>query len=154
AQIMGPYYCGVAAATMGLAIAIFRSYRSSHTDTPPAEPAPLSPSRQPINELPMFLRTLLAGAIAFALGAWPTAIGRILEQLMPGTVYVAGSEAIGVCLGLAVGLWLARRRAGVAQFEKTRLLLIGVVAAWGVALLAVFPLGITAGLWLNAYIAS
>jgi hypothetical protein len=154
AQIMGPYFCGVAAATLGLAIAIFRSYRSSHTDTLPAEPASSRPARQPMNELPMFVRTPLAGAMAFVLGAWPTAIGSIFEQLMPGTVYVACSEAIGLCLGLAAGLWLAGRRAGAAEFERTRLLLTGAAAAWGVALLAAFPLGIAAGLWVNAYIAS
>src|SRR5262249_42955497 len=76
------------------------------------------------------------------------------EQLIPGTVYVACSKAIGLCLGLAAGLWLARRRHCSAEVERTKLLVVGAAAVWGVALLAAFPLGISAGLWLNAHVSS
>jgi hypothetical protein len=161
AQIMGPYYCGVVAAGLGLALALTRTWRSSHTELSSAELASSRPARprdlptsQSVRELPALLRLPLAAAVAFALAGWPAALGRLLEQLMPGTVYVACSEAIGLCLGMAAGLWLATRGAAAAEFERAKLLVVGAVAAGGVALLAAFPLGISAGLWLNAHISS
>src|SRR5262245_14587230 len=40
-QIMGPYYCGVAAASLGLAMVVARTWYAPHADTSPGE---LSPS--------------------------------------------------------------------------------------------------------------
>ncbi|MGE5193859.1 MAG: spermidine synthase [Deltaproteobacteria bacterium] len=155
AQIMGPYYCGITAAGLGLVIAAVRSYLRSDAARTPAEPASSRPAAHPFRELPALVRFPLAAALAASLGAWPAALDRLLEQLMPGTAYMACSEAIGLCLGLAGGLWLASRRRGdAAAFERTKLLAVGVGAVWGVGVLAAFPPGVRAGLWLNATVQS
>src|SRR5262249_24976404 len=96
AQIMGPYYCGVTAAGLGLAIAMARSWHAPHADTSHSELtssrstlAPDIPASQPVCELPAIVQVPVAAAIAFSLGGFPIALASLLEQLMPGTVYVA-----------------------------------------------------------------
>jgi hypothetical protein len=155
AQIMGPYYCGIACAGVGLVIAAVRSNRRPDTEPAPAEAASSCPPAHLVHDLPPLARLPLAAALAVALGGWPAVLDRLLEQLMPGTAYLAGSEAIGVCAGMAVGFWLAfRRRGDAAAAARTKLLAVCFAAAWGVGLLAAFPLGIMVALWLNANVSS
>jgi hypothetical protein len=102
-----------------------------------------------------YRRLPLTALLAAVLGAWPAALDRLLVQLMPDTVYLTCAEAIGLLLGSATGFWIAlRRRGDAAAGERTRMMAACFAAAWGVALLAAFPLGVNLVLWLNANVAS
>ena len=167
APIVGPYHCGVLAAGLGLGIALVESYRSPDTDP---NAALLDSSRfadssdsmpEPIvaqgvaTGRPFSAPLLIAAAQVFGFGGMLAALGRVLEQLMPGTIYMLCSETIGLCAGIAVGWWLVIRGRGThSQLERTRLLAVAGAAAWSVGVVATFPLLITGALWLNAYVSS
>lgn len=160
AQIIGPYHCAILTAGMGLAISLYRSYRMPE----PAAAVPVSwrskkpvllPELHPVRELSTMARLARDGALGVAFGGWLAALGRLLEQLMPATVYLTCSIAVGLCLGMAAGLWLAARLAGRTRaFEHACLVAVCAVAATGVILLPAFPLCTLYCLWLNAYASS
>lgn len=154
AQIIGPYHCGILTAGLGLVVAVIRSYRATDADQPRSE---LPPSRRedPVSNLPRTLRRPFAMNLAIVCGAWLATMGRLVEQFMPGTVYLPCSEVIGLCLGIAAGLWLASRCRGIAgAFESATVWTVCGLAAWGIGVLAAYPLSITATLFQNSYISS
>src|SRR5262249_22583961 len=63
------------------------------------------------------------------------------------------SEVIGMCLGIAAGLWL-QSRCGAATGAAEKMIFWSAcgMAVWGVGALGAFPLGIGAALKLNAYV--
>ena len=162
AQILGPWLCGIFAAGIALIVAIVRNHRQSESETNSAELASpriydrSQPSRA--NLLDAFrsmTRYGLSAAIAAGCGGWLAAFGRLLEQLMPGSVDLACFEAIGVSLGIAAGLWVAARRQGaLVSTNRGRGWALCCVAVWGVSLVAAFPLLVQTALWLNAFVAT
>jgi hypothetical protein len=161
ALVLGPWACGVAAASLGLAISLIEHLRS--TDRLAGSVADSFADRSGGHETPAAteggiaggLRLSLEGILVIGLGGLVAAVGRILEQLQPGTIYLACAEAAGVLLGLGVGtLCLQSRWGNALTSRRARLLLCGVLAGWNVALLAAFPWLIQGALWLNACVAS
>lgn len=149
AQILGPYYCGLAAAGTGLVIAVVQSVRQSARALP-------ANSEEMIPATACNRNTVLgasgAGLLALACGGWVAALDRLIVQLSPGSIYIGCAEVIGLCGGLSIGAFLCGRSKGLGDAGK---LLIAVgLALWGVGLLAAYPLLIDLSLWLNARVSS
>ena len=95
AQILGPYYCGLAAAGTGLvcaAIQSFRKSRAARLDAPGnarclSEVEPIASS----DDLPAssVLGALAAGLLALVCGGWIAALDRLIVQLSPGSIYLS-----------------------------------------------------------------
>ncbi len=160
AQILGPWPCGIFAAGIALIVAIVRNNRQPDSETNSAE---LVTSRHDNGSqslaasspyaFPSITRYILSAATAASCGGWLAVFGRLLEQLMPGTVDLACFEAIGLSLGIALGLCIAARRDG-GLVATGRGWALCFVAVWGVSLVAAFPLLVRTALWLNAYVAA
>jgi hypothetical protein len=100
-------------------------------------------------------RLLRAVNLAIACGGWIATLGVLLEQLLPGTVYLVCSEVIGLCLGIAAGSWLISCLRGTTRsLERINFCSVCGLAVWGVVVLGAFPLAIRGALALNAYVSS
>jgi hypothetical protein len=157
AQIMGPYYCGVSAAALGLIISVVRGRTIVNVGRETASIARLqSPVNSPINfeERPTAAtaRVLIECLSAIAVGGWIAVLDRLVGQLVASSIYLSCGEVIGLCVGFATGLSLAGRRREAGPGMKIAAL-CG-LALWGVGVLAAYPLLIDAALWLNAYVAT
>ncbi|HTI50880.1 MAG TPA: hypothetical protein VL475_08015, partial [Planctomycetaceae bacterium] len=147
AQLLGPWSCGVAAAGLGLAIAIRELLRPADGMAENASGSVASALAAACttgdatgadqSRIGGWLRICLEGGLAIGCGGLLAALGRALEQLQPGTIYLACADAIGVLLGLGVGTLGARSRwGGGLMSDRNRLLACGGLAGWSVALLA------------------
>src|SRR5579872_179072 len=183
APFVGAYYCGILAAGLGLVLAAVRSYRHGlqGADTPDAcedkESAnersngetEIAAERSPIEGparwkwprlitlpgFPSIWRLAGDGVVAIGCGGLLAALGRLLAQLMPGSVYLSLSIAVGLCAGLAAGLFLIGRRKSRGESTVTwRLLAVSGFALFCVGVLTAFPLLTEAALWLNASVSS
>ncbi|MBI3866574.1 MAG: hypothetical protein HY290_32230 [Planctomycetia bacterium] len=154
AQIMGPYYCGLAAAGTGLVIAVFPLFRratiANSTEMTSAH-TPIPDHGEQRERAPLW-QLACEAMMALACGGWVAAIDRLIVQLSPVSVYTGCAEVIGLCAGLALGIALACRNRGLSQ---TPSVIAGAgMAVWGVGILAAYPLLIDASLWLNAHVSS
>jgi hypothetical protein len=161
ALLLGPWGCGVAAASLGLAIALVEHLRS--TDPLPenlADPrvdgaGGIESSAAAEAGIAGGLRLCLDGILVIGFGGLLAAVGRVVEQLQPGTIYLVCAEAAGILLGLGAGVLGLQSRWGHALASRRgRLVSCGVLAGWSVLLLAAFPWLIQGALWLNACIAA
>ena len=98
---------------------------------------------------------LCDGAFALGCGGILAASNRVLEQLLPGTIYLACAEVIGVLAGLGIGFVLIHSRLGCrVPVDRRRLMACIGLAAFGVMLPVMFPFIVQAELWLNATVSS
>ena len=157
AQIMGPYYCGVSAAVMGMIISVVRSRANFNFDRETASGAEiLSPVVSPIDieqqSTGSPARVLVECLSAIAVGGWITILDRLIGQLVASSVYLCCGEAIGLCAGFGAGFFLAGRQR--AAGSRLRVAALCGLALWGVGALAAFPLLTDAALWLNAFVST
>lgn len=176
-QLLGPYYCALVAAGLGLALSAFGTWRRTtaalddEAQMPSEQPrrgssAPaagdgaghvtkLGPEHAATPGFPAIWRIAVDGVLAIGLGSWLAGCERLLQQLLPGTVYLSCAEVIGLCLGVSLGCFLACRWSGrIARLERTRLIFAAVAALLGVALIAAFPALVELSLYLHSYVSS
>lgn len=157
AQIAGPWLCAIVAASICVALSIrgaLRAPREASTDQSIVPFEAPSPAPAESGALANLWNGVLEALLALACGGLIGASTRVLEQLIPGTLYLACFEAIGVVLGLALGLWLLPRWSPRFNIEKLRLAVCVAVAVCGVTLVIAFPALVQISLWLSAYVAS
>jgi hypothetical protein len=162
AQIMGPGSCGILAACLGLGVALVHSFRSAGAESHLAAQISVCDAARlqlsaalPDGRFSAILRLPTTALLSVACGAWMAALEVLLEQLLPGTVYLVCSEAVGLCLGIAAGLKLDARRCDtpVAR-DRLKFWCTCGLAVWGVGLLGGFSPAITLALVMNSYISS
>ncbi|MSR56439.1 MAG: hypothetical protein EXS05_02055 [Planctomycetaceae bacterium] len=161
AQVTGPWYCGIAAAGLSLAIVTVRLLRQSDTNDEPLTEATRAARNQPgsaagqFSPVATWVATVFELLLAIGCGGLLAASSQILDQLLPGTVYLTSAEVIGILIGLSLGCRLASSRLpGSANPEQRALLASCGLALHSVLLVAAFPLLVLTALWLNAYIAA
>ena len=161
AQIMGPYYCGVSAAVLGLMISALRSrsitcgFRETASGI---EVQVVSPITFEKNLAAASVRVLVECLSAIAVGGWIAVLDRLIGQLFASSIYLACGEISGLCMGLAAGLLLTAgfslARWRVEGGPAMKLAALCGLACFGVGMLAAYPLLIDASLWLNAYVST
>jgi hypothetical protein len=157
AQILGPWLCGILASSTSFVMAAVQSYRRSDDESASVESASSRAGDQgpAIAVSSQFsIAGFLTTAVAALSGGWLAALGRLLEQLMPGSIDLPCAESVGLCLGAAMGVWIVgfgRRMRG--SVKRKMAWAVGGVAGWGVSLVAAFPALVLTALGLNAYVA-
>ena len=154
AQIAGPWLCAVMAGGLCVAMSVYRILRPAAVSTD-AITSPDISSRQQAAATGGAWSVLLDSLIALSCGGMIAGSTRVLDQLFPGTIYLAAFEAVGVLVGLGLGSFvLSTRWAGAAGIEQRRLAFCVATAVWGIALFVAFPALVQVALWLSAYVSS